>query len=254
MLPRPKSYCIEKPSPTVTIYTSWAFLLTAEGLENPSLGPLFALLLKFCIEDATDEEFIEAFDGATKEQAWEHLRAWELCWMPHWGSKQLVNVICWGEGRDRECALDSIELAQEVKELPKVFTPKQGVLWAMNNGYLVTGTIRDWLNVDQYWYGHPHSILNTSEREESIRGKTDDDFEAPIRDFIDKIISKFPEATSKDIISHCFSCYLHNNRKKNVVKEIMSTMNIEMDKSAGKRSQESIDYLKNAPTYKQHLS
>ena len=31
-------------------------------------------------------------------------------------------------------------------------------------------------------------------------------------------------------------------------------MNIEMDERGGKRSQESIDYMKNAPTYKQHLS
>jgi len=226
-----------------------AYYLTAEGLSNP----ISAEMLTADIHRMADEEFIKAF-GVTKKAAREHLRQWELCWMPYWGSKQLVNVICSGTCRDREFALDSIELAQEVKELPKVFKPKQGVLWAMNRGYLITRSIRDWVNVAQARYGHPHNILNTPEREESTRGKTDDGFEATIRDFIEQVISRFPEATSKDIISHCFSCYSNNNRKKGKVKEIMSSMNIEMDERGGKRSQESIDYMKNAPTYKQHLS
>jgi len=250
MVKNPRDLIIEdtnlKPGTTMSLASYW---LTAEGLDNP----IYFELIKLCIGGLADEVVIDVFDGATKEDVSEHLRQWELCFMPYWGSKHLVNAICSGTYRDGELALDSIELAQEKKELPKVFTPKQGVLWAMNNGYLFTSSIRHWVNVNKKEYA-PYSILNDLEREESAWGEADVDFKASVRGLIEQVISIFPEATSKDIISHCFSCYSSNNRKKGMLKEIMGAMNIEMDKSAGKRSQKSIDYLKNAPTYKKHLS
>ncbi len=96
----------------------------------------------------------------------------------------------------------------------------------------------------------PNNELNGVEQKENTGDKTDNDFETSIRDFIERVISKYPKATSKDIISHCFNCYANNNRKKAKIKKIMVTLGIEADKNSGKRNKESIDYMKNALEYK----
>ena len=96
----------------------------------------------------------------------------------------------------------------------------------------------------------PNNELNGVEQKENTGDKTDNDFETAIRDFIERVISKYPKATSKDIISHCFICYKNNNRQKTKIKNIMVTLGIETDKNSGKRNKESIDYMKNASEYK----
>ncbi len=96
----------------------------------------------------------------------------------------------------------------------------------------------------------PNNELNGVEQKENTDGKTDNDFETAIRNFLERVISKYPKATSKDIISHCFICYKNNNRQKTKIKNIMVTLGIETDKNSGKRNKESIDYMKNASEYK----
>ena len=73
--------------------------------------------------------------------------------------------------------------------------------------------------------------------------------EANIKNFISNINTQYPEATSKDIISHCFDCYKNNTRKKGQIKKIIDTLGIKPS-GPGKRTQQSIAYMKNAPIYK----
>ncbi len=151
-----------------------------EGLRRPLAeflwNPMCAEMLAADIERTADEEFIKVF-GVTKKEAREDLKEWDLCWMPFWSSKQLVEVMTSGTCRDKEIALDSVELAQEVKELPEIFKPREGVRWAQNRGYPIRRSICNYVDIAEAWYGHPLSILSATEREESIRGKTDDDFD-----------------------------------------------------------------------------
>ena len=74
--------------------------------------------------------------------------------------------------------------------------------------------------------------------------------DAHITNFIESVITDFPEAKSKDIVSHCFDCYKSSNRDKSRIKKIIAGLGIEMDKKGGKRNQKSIDYMQGAPKYK----
>ena len=136
--------------------TSLAYWLTPEGLNNP----LIAALLRNTINKASDDEFKEAFDGASKNDARKYLAAYELCAMPYWGVDELATAIHDADaGRDEKLALRAVALAQKAGELPDVFKPRQGVEWAMDRGYLF-GTHAGFLGASRGSYGHAHNPLN----------------------------------------------------------------------------------------------
>ena len=108
----------------------------------------------------TDPEFIEAFDGATKSEVREYLAAYELCMMPYWGAEELATAIhASDDGRAEAQALRAITLAQKAQELPDFFTPKNGIEWAMDRGYLC-GKYARFSGAAIGTYGHPSRPLN----------------------------------------------------------------------------------------------
>lgn len=149
----PKDY-IQEISPNVQTVTSLAYWLTAEGLNNA----LIAAMLKDAIISSNDDDFKEAFDGATKEEATHFLASWELCYMPLWGAPELSKVIVLSdEGRSEALALRAVSMAQSVEELSELFTPAIGIKWAMDRGYLINNSICTWTGVEGGSYGHPHN-------------------------------------------------------------------------------------------------
>jgi hypothetical protein len=165
---------IEKTSPNSQRITSLAYWLTPEGMNDP----IIAALLRKTISTATDEDFKEAFDGATKAEAALHLERWELCYMGQWGAPELVKAIVLSDaGRDEALALRAVSMAQSANELPEVFSPKEGIQWAMARGYLITGNICAWGGAKPGSYGHPSNPLSTADapsaaKVETIRGIT----------------------------------------------------------------------------------
>lgn len=151
---RAKDY-VREDGPGQSTVTSFAYWLTPEGLNNP----IVAALLRDALGSSTDDEFAEAFDGATKVEAAEFLAAYELCAMPFWGADELAQAIHNADsGRDQTQARRSVSLAQTAGELPEVFQPREGVEWAMRRGYLF-GAHADFLGVARGRYGHPHGPL-----------------------------------------------------------------------------------------------
>lgn len=67
--------------------------------------------------------------------------------------------------------------------------------------------------------------------------------------FIKEIIKKYPEATSKDFVSHCFECYKDNNRKLTKIKKIIKKLGI-VQGGRGRRTKEAFNYFKEARKYK----
>ncbi len=149
---------IEPTNPNTQKITSLAYWLTPEGLGNRFIADM----VKDCIESATDEEFKDAFDGATKVEAAEFLARWELCYTVHWSAPELASAITLSDTRcNKELVLRAVSLAQSVNELPEIFQPKTGIQWAMARGYLIDSNICSWLGVQPGSYGHPsnpHSI------------------------------------------------------------------------------------------------
>ena len=153
----PKEYIQEK-SPNVQTVTSLAHWLTAEGLNNP----LIAAMLKDAIFNSNDDDFKEAFDGATKEEATHFLASWELCYMPLWGAPELSKAILLSdEGRSEALALRAVSMAQSVEELSDLFTPAIGIKWAMDKGYLIENIICTWVGVEGGSYWHPHNQIKS---------------------------------------------------------------------------------------------
>ncbi len=139
----------------VVTITSLAALLTPE-----ELSPITAALVRDVLIDSTDAEFIEAFDGATKSEVREYLDAYELCRMPYWGAEELASAIHAADsGRAEKLVLRAVTLAQKANELPDTFTPKQGVEWAMDRGYLF-GYHARLAGAAIGTYGHPHNPLS----------------------------------------------------------------------------------------------
>lgn len=89
----------------------------------------------------------------------------------------------------------------------------------------------------------PHQKLTTESK---------NDHKLSIKYFIEKVIEDYPNATSKDIINHCFECYQGNNRKLGPIKRIIIDLGIKHGGS-GKRSKDSIAYMQKAPKYKPTL-
>jgi hypothetical protein len=148
---------IQDNGPGKHTITSLAYWLTPEGLSNP----ITAAMLRDAIETSPDKEFIEAFDGATKDEARDFLAAYELCAMPYWGADELAKAIHDADnGRDEKQALRAVTLAQNVKELPDTFTPKRGIEWAMDRGYLF-GIHARFAGAAIGTYGHPHNPLKS---------------------------------------------------------------------------------------------
>lgn len=161
----------EETSPNTFRINSLAYWLTPEGLNNP----IIAELLKDTIESTADEEFKEAFDGATKEEASQYLEQWELCYMAHWGASELARIITLSnEGRNDALAMRAVSLAQSANELPEVFSPTIGIKWAMARGYLITRNICAWVGVQPGNFGHPSNPLPINDspaaKDESIKG------------------------------------------------------------------------------------
>lgn len=151
---------IEESSPNTQRITSLAYWLTPEGMDNP----IYAALLRKSIATATDEDFKEAFDGATKAEAALHLERWELCYMGQWGAPELAKAIVLSDaGRNEALALRAVSMAQSAKELPEVFTPKEGIQWAMARSYLIGRNICAWCGVTPGSYGHPSNPLSTAD-------------------------------------------------------------------------------------------
>ena len=147
---------IREDGPGRTSITSLAYWLTPEGLSSP----ITAAMLREAIATSTDNEFIKAFDGATKDEAREYLAAYELCAMPYWGAEELATAIHAADvGRSKELALRAATLAQIANELPDAFTPKQGIEWAMDRGYLF-GEHARFVGAAMGTYGHPHNPLS----------------------------------------------------------------------------------------------
>lgn len=158
---------IEETSPNIRTITSLAYWLTPEGMDNP----IYAALLRKTISRATDEEFKEAFDGATKAEAALHLERWELCYMGQWGAPELAKAIVLSDaGRNEALALRAVSMAQGAKELPEVFSPKVGIQWAMARGYLI-GSIGAWCGVKPGNYGHPSNPLSPADAPKVAKGK-----------------------------------------------------------------------------------
>jgi hypothetical protein len=138
----------------VTTITSFAHFLTGEGLNV-----FTASLLRDAIETSTDDEFKEAFDDASKDEAREFLYAYQLSFMPYWGADELAKAIHDSDQwRDEKLVLRAVTLAQKAGEIPDVFTPKQGVEWAMDRGYLIryyAGFVCAAPGI-----GHPHNLLS----------------------------------------------------------------------------------------------
>lgn len=148
---------IEETSPNTQRITSFAYWLTPEGMSDP----ITAALVREAISTGTDEDFKEAFDGATKEEAANYLAQWELCYMAQWGASELVNVIVLSDaGRNEALALRAVNLAQSAGELPEVFSTREGITWAMARGYLITRNICAWCGVTPGNYGHPSNPLS----------------------------------------------------------------------------------------------
>lgn len=138
-----------------TSVTSLAYWLTPEGLYSS----FTAAMLRDLIRTATDAEFEEAFDGATKDEATEFLAVFELCSMPYWGADELSRAIHdAGAGPDEKMVMRAVALAQKAGELPDVFKPQQGIEWAMDRGYLI-GIHAAFTGVNPGTYGHPHNQL-----------------------------------------------------------------------------------------------
>lgn len=136
--------------------TSLAHWLTPDGLSNS----LIAKLLHRAIEKYTDEQFAEAFDGATKDEARRYLAAFRLCHMPYWGAAELGRAIHDAdEGQDEQDAARAVALAQKAGELPDVFKPADGIKWAMDRGYMFGAHAR-FLGVRTGNYGSPHRPLS----------------------------------------------------------------------------------------------
>lgn len=151
---------IEETGQNTQRITSLAYWLTPEGLDNP----IHAAMLRDAISSATDEEFKEAFDGATKEEAAQYLEQWELCYMSHWAAPELAKVIVLSDaGRNEALALRGVSLAQNAGELSEVFTPAIGIQWAMARGYLIAGNICVWCGVTPGNYGHPSNPLSPAD-------------------------------------------------------------------------------------------
>jgi hypothetical protein len=147
-----KDYITDDGTGRKTI-TSLAHCLTVEGLNH-----ITASIVRDAIETSTDEEFNQAFDSTTKDEAREYLNAYELCYMPYWGADELSKAIA-NSGRDEKLALRAVTLAQKVGEIPDVFTPKQGIEWAMDRGYLI-GYYAGFVGTKRGTYGHPHNPLS----------------------------------------------------------------------------------------------
>ncbi|MDO9046454.1 MAG: hypothetical protein Q7U66_01805 [Methylobacter sp.] len=164
---------IEVTAPNVQRITSLAYWLTPEGLDDP----ITAEMLQRAIKMGTDEEFNEAFDGATRAEAAKYLEQWELCYMSYWGAPELVRAITLSSTRNEPLALRAVILAQSMGELPEVFTPTTGIKWAMARGYLI-GSICKMVGVQPGNYGHPSnplSIDDTDHLNPSIQIKADGD-------------------------------------------------------------------------------
>jgi len=191
MMKNAKDY-IEETSPNTRRITSLAYWLTPEGLDNP----IHATLLRESIETATDEDFKEAFDGATKAEAARFLEQWELCYMAQWGAPELAKAIVLSDaGRDEALALRAVSMAQSVKELPETFSPKIGIQWAMARGYLINGGVCAWCGVTPGNYGHPSNPLATADVPKvgkAGRPKTIDQKVKAVRD----MIARFERAAS----------------------------------------------------------
>jgi hypothetical protein len=128
-------------------------------IEPERLNPIFAVMVRKSIQRESDDDFRDAF-GKTKDEAREILAAYELCAMPYWGADELATAIHDADnGRDEKQALRAVTLAQNVKELPNTFTPKQGIEWAMDRGYLF-GIHARFAGAAIGTYGHPHKPLS----------------------------------------------------------------------------------------------
>lgn len=154
----------KEEEPGHSAITSYAHLLTPEGLNNPIL----AALLDAATNCGNDDEFIAAFDGATKGEAREFLATYRLCAMPYWGAEELAEIMSdRRSGIKTPMALRAVLLAQKAGELAEVFTPNEGAKWAMARGYLIGGNVRAWVGVKHGIFGHPHNPLPAAPAEAS---------------------------------------------------------------------------------------
>lgn len=166
---------IRDDGPGRSTITSLAYLLTPEGLN-----PITAAMVCETIQSASDDDFREAFDGATKDKARKILAAYELCAMPYWGADELATAIHDADnGRDEKLALRAVSLAQKVGELPDFFKPRQGVEWAMDRGYLF-GIHARFLGASPGSYGHPHNPLNEGPHHKQTASTTDTETPPPV--------------------------------------------------------------------------
>ena len=155
--------------PGRTTITSLAYWLTPEGLSNP----IIAKLLRNSIQSATDDEFKEAFDGASKDDARTYLESYELCAMPYWGAEELAKAIHDADnGRDEKLTFRAVTLAQKAGEIQDYFTPKQGIEWAMDRGYLF-GSHARFVGAAIGSYGHPHNPLSDGPHSKQAAPATD---------------------------------------------------------------------------------
>ncbi len=162
-----KSYVRDDGAGQTTI-TSLAYLLTPEGIN-----PITAELLRRSLERYSDADFSAAFDGATKDKARQFLAAYSLCRMPFWGAQELADAMA--PATDYARALRSVELAQKAGELQAVFSPLDGVKWAMARGFLI-GAHAKFLGIAGI-YGNPHAplsgdVLAVESQQESSRTGT----------------------------------------------------------------------------------
>jgi len=95
----------------------------------------------------------------------------------------------------------------------------------------------------------PHYLNTESEKNNIIEPTAKGLSTNGIKEFIELIIDSFPQATSKDIVSHCFECYARNNRKLTEIKKIIADLGIKKAGS-GKRTSIAIKYMQTAPKYK----
>lgn len=158
---------LEKIDPSK--FPTLADWLTPERINTP----YFALFVRRLISRGTDEEIKESFGGITKEKVARFLEQGELCFMKQWGAPELVMAIALSNnGLNESLALRAVSMAQSTNELPEIFSPKTGVQWAMERGYLMSKNIRTWVGVPEVdwhtvWCSEWRKLGQTEAKEES---------------------------------------------------------------------------------------
>ena len=76
--------------------------------------------------------------------------------MAHWGPEEVAHAIATSEpGRNQSFVLRAVVLAQKAGDLPEVFTPSDGIKWALQNGYLITRELRELASVTAWVLASP---------------------------------------------------------------------------------------------------